>query len=314
MLKLGIIGAGVMGTNHARVARALRDANVSLIVDSDPLRGKTLANWVGADYSENVEDTVGVIDAAILAVPTDMHVPLGMQLLDFGIHLLVEKPIDSTLDGARELVNTAGRKGLTLMVGHTERYNPAVLELDEILDEVVHFGASRISPFSLRPTESVIMDLMIHDVDILLSLVRAPVATLNVTGISTQSETTDLASAVIKFENGTAATLIASRIGQTKIRQLEITQADSYVTVDLVRQDLTIHRAEYSEFVSSSGTSYRQSGMLEIPFLRNRGEPLFLELEHFVSCVTGGLEPRTSGRKTLETMKLVLALEHAVRT
>ncbi len=311
-LRLAIVGAGIMGANHARLAQSLRDVAVTHVVDPDLARASRLATSVGAEATADVGEVLDRIDAAVLAVPSDLHHPVGLELVKAGLHVLVEKPIAPTVVEAEELAAAAEAGGTTLMVGHVERFNPAVLELDNLVgDDVLHVAAARISPFSTRIRESVIADLMIHDLDVIRAIAGCGVVDVACMGMAVRSDTTDLANVLLRFENGMTASLTASRIGQQKIRELRITQPDRFVTVDLVRQDVTINRVEHSEFLSSQGARYRQSGVVEIPFLEHRGEPLLLELQEFVRAVTTGTQPRVTAADGVEAVRLVERIEAA---
>jgi predicted dehydrogenase len=312
-VRLGIIGAGIMGTNHARIARSLPEVTVTRIVDPDADRAEKLAAAVGAEPASSVSDVLRDVDAAVVAVPSELHRSVALELLGAGISTLVEKPLAPSVTEAEAIAEAAAAAGVTLMVGHVERFNPAVLELDQLLGDVHHVSAARISPYSPRIGESVITDLMIHDLDVVRSIAGCPVVDVQAHAMRVRSDTDDLASALLSFENGMTANLIASRIGQQKIRELRITQADRFVTVDLVRQDVTINRVEHSEFLSSEGARYRQSGVVEIPFLEHQGEPLFLELQEFVRAVATGSAPRVTASDGIEVLRLVEQVEAAAQ-
>jgi UDP-N-acetylglucosamine 3-dehydrogenase len=309
-LDLAIIGAGSMGRNHIRVALGLRDVRVAFVVDTDADRGQPAATRAGAAYLRSIEGVIGNIDAAIVAVPTDQHLPVGLQLLSAGIHTLIEKPLAPTPAAGRELVDAADASSALLMVGHIERFNPAVLTLPSVIAQPIHFETARISPFTPRITEGVVMDLMIHDLDILRSLIPAPISSIKASARQVRSDTQDLAVAVLEFANGVTATLTASRLGQEKVRAISITQARDFVKVDLIRQDITIHSQQHVSFVEE-GSGYRASGLVESPFIRNRGEPLAIELEHFVSCVMNRAKPLVSGEDGLSAISLVRQIEAA---
>jgi predicted dehydrogenase len=313
MLRLAIVGAGIMGTNHARLAQAVRDASVTHVVDPDIGRANQLAAAVGAEAASDIDGIAEHVDAAIVAVPSDLHHDIGLELMKAGIHVLVEKPLATTIADAEALAEAAEVNGVTLMVGHVERFNPAVLELDRLLSDVVHVSASRISPFSPRIPEDVITDLMIHDLDVVRSIAGCGVVDVECMAMRVHSDTEDLATALLRFENGMTANLTASRVGQQKIRELRITQPDRYVTVDLVRQDVTINRVEHSEFLSSDGARYRQSGVVEIPFLEHQGEPLLLELQEFVRAASTGTTPRVTAAEGVEALRLVARVQAAAR-
>lgn len=304
MLRLAIIGAGVMGANHARVARQIRDATVTHVVDADLVKARAVAAAHDAEVTTDVDDLTGRIDAAVVAAPSELHAELGVPLLKAGVAVLVEKPIAPSVAEAEQLVEAAAVGEAVLQVGHVERFNPAVLELDALVRDVVHVAAARISPYSPRIAEGVIFDLMIHDLDLVRSLVGSEVAEVSATARAVRSETEDLATALLTFTGGVTATLTASRIGQNKIRSLEITQRADFVAVDLLRQDVTVNRVDHVEYLSDEGARYRQTGVVELPFLEHRGEPLLLELSHFVECASTGATPRVSGLDGLRAVEL----------
>jgi len=250
------------------------------------------------------------IDGAVLAVPTHLHRPLGEVLLERAIPVLVEKPLSRDPANAEALIAAAEASQTILMVGHVERFNPAVLELDQLIQDPIHIEATRISPHTPRIDDGVILDLMIHDLDIVASLVGAPLADIQAMASCVRSESEDLAVAILRFEDGATATLTASRIGQEKIRRMAITEASSYVVADLIRQDVTVHRIEEVGFTSERA-GYRQRGVIEIPYLLHRGEPLFLELEHFVQCIQTRSMPRISGEGGLRALQMAYAVMRA---
>lgn len=311
MLKFAIVGAGVMGTNHARIARSLPGVEVAYVVDADPSRAERAAAVCGAQPTSNLADVLGKVDCAVVASPSSLHEDHGLQLLEHGTHVLVEKPIATTREEAQHLIDAAAAKDLVLQVGHVERFNPAVLELDRHTRDIVHIDAARISPYSTRVEVGVVLDLMIHDLDIVLSLAGGEPAEVFATSQRTRSATEDLVSALIRFDNGITAALTASRIGQNKIRTVSVTRATDFVHVDLLRQDVTIQRVDHSEYLSDEGTRYRQTGVVELPFLEHRGEPLYLELAHFAEAVREGRQPRVTGRDGLRALELAMQVRTA---
>lgn len=313
MLSLAVVGAGVMGTNHARLSAGVRDAELRYVVDADGLRAERLAAATGAKWETCLDAVLNEIDAAIVAVPTELHHATALRLIRAGKHVLVEKPLAATIEQAEDIVEAADSAGVTLLVGHVERFNPAVLGLASLLDEVVHIHAARISPYSPRVRDGVILDLMIHDLDIARTIARSEVAEVRATARAVRSSSEDIASAILSFENGVTADLVASRVGQQKIRELSITQSDNYVAVDLLRQDVTITRVEHEEYVSSEGTRYRQTGIVEIPFLENRGEPILLEMQEFVTAIVTGRAPLVPARESLESLRLAHLVSRVAR-
>jgi predicted dehydrogenase len=311
MIRLAIVGAGIMGSNHARVARQVRDLCVSHVVDADRRRGELLAQSTGASYEPNIGALLGQVDAAVVAVPTPLHLSVGLQLLEGGIHVLMEKPITDHVEAAEQLVAAEHRADACLLVGHVERFNPAVVELERIVTAPLHLEATRVSAFTDRVSEGVILDLMIHDIDLAMALMGSEPSTLHSVSQRVRSDSEDLASALLAFPTGRTASLTASRVGQQKIRRIQVTQPDCFVEADLIRQDVTIHRVQHAEFLTNEGPRYSQSGVVEIPYLQDRGEPLSLELSHFVDCIRGMVRPRVSGEDGLRALRLAERIRHA---
>lgn len=311
--RVAVIGAGVMGANHVRLAKVVPSIELVAVVDADAERARAAA---GSDTAVSTYTSVdelvaaGGVDAVVVAVPTPFHHDTVMSCLAAGFHVLVEKPIAATLDEADEMIAAADAAGVTLMVGHVERFNPVVLELAKLVDEPIHIEADRVGPFSDRVKDSVVLDLMIHDLDIVRMLAGSEV--LDITGVarSVRSDELDLATVHVLFENGTTATITASRLGQQKVRQIRVTQLESHITADLIRQDIAVHRVAHVEYVAEGGTRYRQTGMVEVPFIETRGEPLALELAEFVAAIEGGrtaLVDGIAGRSALDLVGRVHA-------
>jgi len=311
VLKLAIVGAGIMGANHARIADQHRSVELVAIVDPSPERVDPLVARYGTATFSTLDECLGSFDAAIIATPTEHHHEVGLRLIEHGIHVLIEKPIASTIEEATDLIEAAAKSGSTLTVGHVERFNPAVLELDSIITDPVHITATRISPFAARVTTGVVLDLMVHDLDIVAQLAGGSITRVQASASSTRSDSEDLATALLEFDNGVTATLTASRIGQQKIREITITQPNSFVTVDLLRQDITISRVDHSEYLSTEGARYRQTGVIEIPFLEHRGEPLALELDEFVAAIAESRTPRVTGADGRAALDLALRVTAA---
>lgn len=308
MIKLGIVGAGIMGASHARVAQTIPDAQVAVVVDSDAGKGQRLADHVGASYAASVAELPGQVDAAVIAAPTEAHADIAMMLLEEGLDLLVEKPIASTVEEAAALVAAADKYNRILMVGHIERFNPAVLELSRYLDGLIHIDIRRVGPFSPRVTTSVVLDLMIHDIDLAQMLAGSELTEVLAVTRRVRGATADLATCSLVFANGLSANLTASRVGQSKDRRIELTRQDDVVVADLLRQQVTVHRVEHAEFVGDRGAGYRQSGVIEIPYLEHQGEPLALELRHFLGCVGSRTQPTVDGHAGLAALETALRI------
>ncbi|HYK66953.1 MAG TPA: Gfo/Idh/MocA family oxidoreductase [Streptosporangiaceae bacterium] len=308
MVELAIIGAGIMGGHHARIARSTPGTDVTFVVDKDEEKGRQLASHVGAEFLPSIDQLDGRVDAAIVSVPTDLHAEIGLQLLESGLDVLIEKPIASTVEEAKELVAAAERTGRILMVGHVEQFNPAVIEVRRHVADPVHIDVKRVGPFSPRVPTGVALDLMIHDVDLVISLTGSrPVQIASVVH-RLYSANEDFAACILTFATGVSAVLTASRVSQTKQRQIEITQRENYIVADLVRQQVTIHRLQHAEFVDERGAMYRQSGVIEIPYLDHQGEPLALEQRHFIDCVVHRTQPAVSGEDGLTALDTAIQI------
>jgi predicted dehydrogenase len=309
--KVAVVGAGVMGANHVRILNSLPEFEVVAVVDPDAQRGQAVAELVGAKYLGSIDEFPGDVGAAVLASPTSMHEELGVALLERGVDLLIEKPAAETVDGVERLAATATSQRRVLMVGHIERFNPAVLELARFLDDPIHLEFTRVGPFSPRIGTDVVLDLMIHDIDLALAIAGVELASMSATGRVVMGENLDLATALLVFTNGLTATLTASRVAQTKVRRIDITQRTSAIAVDLVRQDITINRLHHAEYLSDGIPTYRQSGLVEIPYLEQRGEPLTLELRHFAKCVEERSRPIVGAPEAREALQLALSIRDA---
>ena len=317
---MAVIGAGVMGANHARILASHRDARLVAVVDADATRAAAAAAPAEAASFASVGEMLKGLppddrpQAAVVAVPTPYHLPVALELIAAGLHVLVEKPIASSINEAETMVAAAEQAGVTLMVGHIERFNSVVLELQRLTEVPVHIEAHRVGPFSARIGDDVVLDLMIHDLDLVRLLAGAPMESVSSVARTVRTESEDLAVALLRFTNGVTACVTASRLGQQKIRNLQLTLPDSYIVADLIRQDVSITRVEHVEYVSSSGARYRQTAAVEIPYLENRGEPLAVELSAFVHSVVGGTPPPVTGQDGIEALRMVAAVTEAARS
>ena len=314
MVRLGIVGAGIMGSNHARVVRSIPQAEVCVVVDPDAEKGQRLADHIDAGYQPRLEALPGQVDAAIIATPTETHAEIAVTLMESGVDVLIEKPIAVTVEEAKDLVAVSQRHERILMIGHVERFNPAVMELRRHVDDLIHIDVRRIGPFTSRIKTDVVLDLMIHDVDLVNALAASELMTISSLTRRVSTGTEDMATSVLTYANRVSATLTASRISHTKQRQVELTQRDNVIVADLLRQQVTIHRLEHAEFVDDQGARYRQSGVIEIPYLEHQGEPLLLELRHFIDCVMKRAQPIVGGQEGLSALATALRIrDEAVR-
>ena len=306
-VKVGVIGVGRMGKYHVGILSELPEVELTTVVDIDSKSRKVIEENYGTPSFENYKDIYGKVDAAVVAVPTGLHFPIAKDLLNAGIHVLLEKPCANNLDHARELFQIAEDKALILHVGHVERFNGAVQELHKIVDSPIFVECRRMGPFTDRiKDDGVVLDIMIHDIDIILNLIQSKVIKTHVLGASVFSTKDDLVNAQLEFENGCIANIIASRASQNQIRTLSITQKDSFVVLDYTDQEIYVHRQSSSEHkLSKDSLRYKQESLVERIFV-HKDNPLKLELKHFLDCVTNGSPRKVAIDNELYSLEVAL--------
>ncbi len=308
-----LFGAGAMGRNHARVLRQSTDCYLVGIVEPDPQRGAALAEELGVLTWTQLSDYTGPLDAAVIATPTSTHEPLALECFDRGLDVLVEKPIAHDLLAGARMVQAAEKARRVLMVGHIERFNAAVVALPQFLNDPIHFNCQRVGPYDPRILDGIIVDLMIHDLDIVHHLTKLSAVPMGAVAVSTHGRSEDHATASVMFGDRISASFIASRVGQNKVRTMEISQPENSISVDLIRQDITIHTIESVDY-SGAGNVLRQRGLVEIPFIERSGQPLAAELAHFASCVRGEADCITPGTEGLAALSMVRSIESLAAT
>ena len=310
-LRVAVVGAGSMGANHARVYSTLKGVELVAIIDADTERAAAVADRHGGRAGEHLRDLRGEVDAVSVAVPSTLHCAVGVELLSMGIDVLVEKPIASTPAEARLLVEAANDLDRVLLVGHIERFNPAVEQLKEIVQAgppLLAVDARRMSAVSSRVTDvDVVTDLMIHDLEIVLDLVGDEVVDVVARATTANGrDGTDYVTAMVSFAGGALASFVASRVTQNQIRELQVTTEERLLTVDYPAQELLIHRQGRIGSIGDeelSGGRYVLDVGTERVFVR-RSEPLVAELTHFLAAVRGDEAPRVSGRAALRALEL----------
>lgn len=312
-IRIGVIGVGNMGQHHTRVLSLLKDVKLIGISDINMDRGLDLASKYRVRFFENYHDLLPHVDAVCIAVPTRLHYQVGMDCLRAGVHTLIEKPIAANINEAESLVNAAAEYNCILQVGHIERFNPAFKELTNVLktEQILALDARRMSPYSHRANDvSVVLDLMIHDIDLLLDLTASPVIKLTASGSSaTGSGYLDYVTATLGFANGIVATLTASKITHRKIRSIAAHCKNSMTEADFLNNEILIHRQTTADCTTNYGqVLYRQDGLIEKVYTSNI-EPLHAELEHFVNCVRGGEKPSVGGEQALKALRLASLIE-----
>ncbi|HYW48158.1 MAG TPA: Gfo/Idh/MocA family oxidoreductase [Bryobacteraceae bacterium] len=296
-LRLAVVGAGQFGRNHCRVIHESERAELRAVVDLDPARAAEVAALYGAQPCARAQDLAGQVDAAVVAVPTTAHEEVGRALLAVGIDVLVEKPITPDLDSAERLVDTARRHGRILQVGHLERFNPAVVELERRATLPLFFEVHRLNQFSARSLDvDVVLDLMIHDVDIVLALTRTEPQELRAAGISILSEKVDIANVRLQFPNGCVANLTASRVSTERVRKLRLFQPNQYLSLDYGRQDLAVFSVGAGRRIG-----FEQAQVPKI-------EPLKAQLDAFLDCVKTRESPKCSGPAARQTLGVALMI------
>ncbi|MGY6529726.1 MAG: Gfo/Idh/MocA family oxidoreductase [Cyanobacterium sp.] len=312
-LQIGVIGVGNMGQHHTRVLSLLKDVELVGIADVNVERGLDIASKYRARFFDNYLEMLPHVDAVCIAAPTRLHHQVGLDCFRAGVHVLMEKPIAASIEEAESLVNAAAEANCILQVGHIERFNPAFQELSKILktENLLALEAHRMSPYSDRANDvSVVLDLMIHDLDLFLELAGAPVTKLSATGSrAAESQYLDYVTATLNFANGIVATVTASKVTHRKIRRITAHCRQSLTEADFLNNEILIHRQTTANYTTDYGQIlYRQDGLIEKVYTSNI-EPLHAELEHFASCVRGGNQPSVGGEQALKALRLASYIE-----
>jgi predicted dehydrogenase len=295
-LRVGVVGVGHIGKNHARLYAELNAADFAAVYDID----RAKAEEFGIPVAESLDDFAERVDAASVATPTSTHFEVARHLLERGKHLLIEKPITDDPAHASELAELAAQRQLVLQVGHVERFNPVLSALEARLTHPRFIEAHRLSPYPNRSTDiGVVLDLMIHDLEIILHLVRSPVQTIDAVGVPVLSRGEDIANARIRFENGCVANITSSRISPERMRKIRVFQEDAYLSLDYQNQSGEIYRR------TASGISRDE---VEI----ERGEPLQRQLASFIECAATGRAPKVSGLEATAALELAVEITRRV--
>lgn len=307
---IGLVGCGTMGRNHARVVAESSAAHLAVVYDTNEIRAKEISQEFGGRASADVKD-LQRCDAVIVASPTETHAEIATALLEAGVPVLVEKPLAPTLDEAKRLVELAAGLDQVLMCGFVERFNPAfVATMTMTSGSPLHLTCTRHSPAAPRIQTHVVHDLLIHDIDLVLQLMGPDDSVVEVTGFTSDPlgrGVPDIADCMIRFRSGTIASLSASRATHRKVRHLAVNDGDQLIDVDLLRQNVDVYRHVRHELVGST-PSYRAETVHDIPFVRRPGEPLALQLEHFLRLLTGEADVEAERRRLLPAHEVASAL------
>ncbi len=322
-IKAGVVGVGSIGKNHARVMSEIAGAEFTAILDSNDAGSAEIAQRFGVRAAASLEEFATLIDAATIATPTPTHYEIAKFLIERGKHVLIEKPITEETAHARELIELAGRQGVVLQVGHIERFNPALSALESRLTRPRFIEASRLSPYPGRSLDvGVVLDVMIHDLEIVLHLVRSPWVQVDAVGVPILSKREDIANVRIRFENGCVANITASRISQEKLRKIRVFQQDAYLSLDYQNQSGYLlrlareHEKESSLIGKLLGvaadativTEFAGKRIVREPVEVEKGEPLKREIEAFIDCARAGSQPKVSGAQAANALELALEI------
>jgi predicted dehydrogenase len=299
-LRVGVVGVGHIGKNHARLYADLVPAHFTAIFDTDRAKAEELAAEFGVASAGSLADFAEQVDAASVATPTNTHFEIAHALLERGKHLLIEKPIAENTAHASELARLAAARNLVLQVGHVERFNPILSALETRLTRPRFIEAHRLSPYPNRSTDiGVVLDLMIHDLEIILHLVQSPLEHIDAVGVPVLSRGEDIANARLRFANGCVANITSSRISPERMRKIRVFQEDAYLSLDYQNQSGEIYRR-------GNGKIERETVAIE------REEPLRRQLVAFVECASTGRAPKVSGFEATAALELAVEITQRI--
>jgi len=289
-IKAAVIGVGYLGKFHAQKYAQLPQSELVAVCDNNIEAASTVAADLDTQAINKLNDLLPNVDAVSIVVPTQLHYEIAKQCLRAGKHVLLEKPMTTTLDEANELIVLAKENDCILQIGHLERFNPAILALENILSQATFIESHRVAPFNPRGADvNVILDLMIHDIDIILDIVDADVTGIDAKGVAVLSNDIDIANVRIKFSNGCVANVTASRAGMKSERKMRVFQHDAYISVDFQNKKVGIHRKGDDEQFPGVANIVSQEHEFE------QGDALKSEIESFLDCIANNKQPKVSG-------------------
>lgn len=315
-VRMGVIGTGRMGQNHCRVYANMRHARFVGLCDANAELGKDVARKFEVSYFRDVDSLLENVDAVSLCTPTPQHFELAMRCLERNVHILVEKPFTETLEQAQALKDAAeSNKKVVVQVGHIEMFNPTFIELRKVLEgmDVLAMNFNRLSPFQGSNVDvDVVLDLMIHDIGLVVNLFTDEPASVHAHGFSTFSGTIDHGLAVLEYEPAPLLSLTASRVTEQKVRAISVTTKEAFIEADLLNKNISVHRRTLGDYVNhKNGVKYRQESLIErivVPAM----EPLFLQLQDFVNCVSESKKPQVTAADGYNALRFVLMLRDKI--
>ena len=317
-VRVAVIGAGMMGKNHLNTYKNMQGVDLVGVYDIFPEAREKAAEMFGIKAFSSLEEVAENVDAVSVVTTSVTHADVGEFFLNKGIHCMMEKPLATTEEGCRRLINAAAKNNVTLLVGHIEQFNPAVEQMHKILHDtskIRSLTAQRMSAASGRITDvDVSMDLMIHDAEIILSLVQSPIKNVQAAAVTTPDhpEGKDYITALLTFENGVTANITASRITQARVRTLTVTTDTNYIDMDFINQSINVHSQGRMPYVNQESIpdwmNYGLKGSVEQLFIPTN-QPLTAELTHFINCVNGKETPRITGENALAALRVIWAVQ-----
>jgi predicted dehydrogenase len=322
-LRVGVVGTGSLGFHHARILRDIPDVKMEGFFESRPERAQEVTEELGIDSRKSLADLLDRVEAVVIAVPTVEHESVATAALARGIHVMVEKPMAPDLEAADRILAAAEGTGAVVQIGHVERFNPAIQAAEEYLENPLFIESHRIAPFVPRGTDvAVVLDLMIHDVDLVHSLVGEPIKDIAAAGVPVLTQNVDIANARLTFQGGAVANLTASRVSMERMRKLRIFQRSGYLSLNLadgtgeflrLKEELPFLAGGGIEALS--GLKGGMEGLVErIPLEGKKVEPLRGELENFRDACLGLGKPAVSGRDGREALAVTLSIEERIRS
>jgi predicted dehydrogenase len=318
-LRCGVAGVGSLGQHHARIYASLPGAELAGIFDASDARATEISTKLGCRKFASIDELGASCDAVSVVVPTDLHEKVALPLLARGCHLLIEKPLCASLDEAERVLAAAQARKCIVQVGHIEHFNPVMAFLEKEANRPKYITAERLGSYQVRGTEvGVVLDLMIHDIGIVLALVKSPIAKIDSVGINVLSKTEDIANARIEFENGCVANLSASRMSLNPVREIRIFQDNAYLSLDFKNQSgHLVRKSDIIAFGLKMKIGLVKAGdtssipVHQIPI--EKGEPLALELAHFVESVTRSRQPKVGAALGKSALEVAIAITEQIR-
>ncbi len=325
-LKIAVIGTGHLGKEHARIYSEIPEVSLVGVVDIDKNAGEAVAQRCNTKYYSSFKEILNKVDAASVAVPTKSHYEISKELLKNGIHVLVEKPMTGTVSEAEDLIKLSKETSTILQPGYIERFNPAIEAIQKLDISLKFIECHRLSPFTFRSADiGVVLDLMIHDIDIILDLSKSKVKKIDAVGVGVISDKEDIANARIQFENGCVANITASRVSFEPMRKIRLFSENSYISLDYHKQEAIIYRKSPELTPKSIITentdvstikdlkNFVFGDLLKIERIKmNNQEPLKKELESFVSCINTGEQPVVSGEDGIKAIKAATTINEEI--